>query len=127
MADREELWAVAAVTPDDAMRIGLRDSDYARTGLFDGVPVAMGGINRGIAWLVTTDLIENNVRLFLRESRREIEQAMTGYERLSNYVDARNRKAIRWLRWLGFTIDDPAPYGVFGLLFHYFWRQGASQ
>jgi len=43
---------------------------------------------------------------------------------LYNYVDARNVKSIKWLRWLGFQLDEPAPYGVRGLPFHRFELRG---
>ena len=37
-----------------------------------------------------------------------------------NYVDVRHKEAIRWLKWLGFTLNEPTPYGPFGLPFHKF-------
>jgi hypothetical protein len=43
------------------------------------------------------------------------------YPQLENHVDARNRRALRWLGWLGFTIEAPAPWGVEGRPFHRFW------
>jgi len=45
---------------------------------------------------------------------------LAGYSHLENWVDARNTKAINWLRWLGFTVHDPVPFGVAGLPFHRF-------
>ena len=37
-----------------------------------------------------------------------------------NYVDARHTDAIRWLKWLGFTLHPATPYGPFDLPFHKF-------
>ncbi|MNC81827.1 hypothetical protein D3C75_1350850 [compost metagenome] len=39
---------------------------------------------------------------------------------LTNYVDARNLAAIRWLQWLGFRMDSPVPYGPHRLTFRQF-------
>ena len=42
------------------------------------------------------------------------------YRVLTNYADARNTTAIRWLRWLGFNILPAIPFGLDGLPFHPF-------
>jgi hypothetical protein len=36
---------------------------------------------------------------------------------MENWVDARNLDAIQWLRWCGFQIEAPRPYGKHGLDF----------
>jgi len=41
---------------------------------------------------------------------------------IGNHVYSRNRSAVRWLKHLGFVIEDAAPYGVRGAPFHKFWR-----
>ena len=43
-----------------------------------------------------------------------------GYTWLVNWVDDRNTCAIRWLKWMGFTIHEPEPYGVANLPFRRF-------
>ena len=42
------------------------------------------------------------------------------YDRLENRVDARNVPAIRYLRWLGFTLWPVMPWGHAGLPFYPF-------
>lgn len=37
-----------------------------------------------------------------------------------NYVDERNHVAKAWLHWLGFRLEEAAPYGALGLNFHRF-------
>lgn len=39
---------------------------------------------------------------------------------LENHVDARNIKAIVWLRWLGFDIMSTELHGPFGAKFYFF-------
>ena len=124
-ADIDELWATAAVLPAQAIEMGLRDSVYSRTWLIDGEPAVIGGIREvaqgGILWLVTTDLMERHQRAFLIESRKEIEWAKANYNMLWNYIDARNLKAVRWLKWTGFEIGEAVSYGIFKKPFYPFW------
>ena len=46
---------------------------------------------------------------------------------LLNFVDNRNIKAQNWLRWLGFTLEEPEPHGVAGLPFRRFWMRKAER
>lgn len=126
-ADVDELFAATGITPELAMWKGLACSTHAWTGFFDDRPVCMFGVaprsvlsGRGYPWLIGTNLMERHALVFLRECRPNLEQMKSAYNLLENYVDARNVKAVRWLRWLGFDISPAAPYGDLGLPFHYF-------
>lgn len=128
-ADRDEIWASHMMTPLQAMEYGLRHSSLARTGFADGVPVCMWGVvdeslilSVGIPWMITAaPLDQNHVAMaFLRRCRGAMREFWDGFETLINYVDARNARAIRWLRFMGFALQDPTPYGAFRLPFHRF-------
>jgi hypothetical protein len=75
----------------------------------------------GVPWLVGTTLMEQNEFVFIRENRRQFRQFMDLYRLLVNYVDDRHDAAKRWLRWLGFTLEPPEPYGHAGLPFRRFY------
>lgn len=126
-ADFAELLAAGGVSPSEAMLMGLSTSTAARTGLIDGEPVCMFGISPaslltgvGVPWMIGTDRLERYQFAFLRRCRGELMDMGQGYTWLVNWVDDRNTCAIRWLRWLGFTIHDPEPYGVALLPFRRF-------
>lgn len=121
-ADIDEL-AALGVTPERCMRDGIAYSQQAWTCFIHGEPACVYGMadhgDFGVPWAVVSTTAERYPLPFLRESRRFIDSLTM---RLENYVDTRNTQAIAWLRWLGFTIDDPRPVGVNGELFHRFWR-----
>lgn len=126
-ADREELRASSGQIPLLAMRSAIRYSDVAMTGFADGVPVCMWGVTResligniGVPWMIATERLEKHARLFIRKCRKPLMEMRKEYDILTNYVDARNTRAIRWLEWMGFKIHDPKPYGVLNLPFHKF-------
>lgn len=128
--DRDELMAAFGQIPDEAMADGLRYSD-ALTGYIDDQPVCMWGVapvclltGLGAPWMVGTSLLDRFALPFMRECRPQVLELFSNYARLENYVDVRNVRAIRWLKALGFTVDDEAqPYGIYRLPFRRFWRE----
>lgn len=74
----------------------------------------------GIPWMIGTALLDRHARTLMIRSRRHLGTMMKGFDRLENYVDSRNRKAVRWLAWLGFTMLPAVPMGPFGVPFHRF-------
>jgi hypothetical protein len=121
-ADRDEAWAAARLTPEAALLLSLSVSPLAWTGRVDGRPECMFGAgNGGVPWLLGTDAVERHALAFLRSNPAYVARMQARFGRLSNWVDARNATSIRWLRWLGFTIGEPRPYGPLGLPFHPFW------
>lgn len=119
-ADVRELWSFACVTPAQAMYYGLNQARFARTGFIDGAAVAMFGCNTvsavsgiGKPWMVGTTLLDKYSGAFLRRCRPVVDEMISGYRRLENYIDPRNVKAIAWLVWLGFEMGEPEPMGIY--------------
>lgn len=130
-ADLQEHRAASGRHPYFAMQRGLEEGSVAMTGTIDGTPVCMWGVRResllnniGIPWMVGTVALDSNAMLFLRRCRKPVLELLGGYDMLVNYVDERNTRAIEWLRFCGFEIGEPEPYGVAGLPFHKFWMKG---
>lgn len=132
-ADIEELRAAGGNTPGEAMREGLRMSMEAWIGLVDGEPICCFGVNAvsllgrsGVPWMIGTDRIDRHAAGFLRRCRPVVQGWSESFDLLWNYVDARNTRAIRWLRWLGFEILPAQAYGLLGLPFHRFEMRSAD-
>lgn len=124
-ADVDEMLACAGATIEQALQLGLEHSLRAWVIEHDGLPLAaagdtMAGIGVGVPWMVTTDYVETHARGFLRASKALLQEMLQRHHMLVNYVDARNTAAIRWLLWLGVSMDEAAPYGVAGLPFRKF-------
>jgi hypothetical protein len=126
-ADVAEVHAASGRTPFDALRVSLRCSTQAWTGLVDGTPACIWGVGPwslagglGCPWLLGTAQVERHARAFLRRSRHCLGQMLETYDALENFVDARNATSLRWLAWLGFTIAPATPHGFLGLPFHRF-------
>lgn len=133
-ADREELWAASLSTPENVMKRGLEYSDKAYTGMIGGEPVCMWGVapvdllfGLGAPWMVGTSDLDEHATKFLRRCRKHLLELFEGYDKLENYVDARNVKAIRWLKFMGFAVDDKTqPYGALKMPFHRFWKEAIA-
>lgn len=125
--DAAEVWASHRHTPLEAMTSGFELSDLSVVVEVDGAPIAMTGLvkgslltGHGVPWLLSSREALAHRREFLLQSPPIIEQMLSVCPRLSNYVHAENRLSIRWLKWLGFTVDAPLPAGLNKELFHRF-------
>ncbi|MCX7366708.1 MAG: hypothetical protein NTV97_33515 [Alphaproteobacteria bacterium] len=124
--DAMEVAALGA-TKDEAFRTSLARSLWAETYLVDGVPAAMVGLGlsafvggHGVPWLLTSPLCERHKKRFLVESRRQVARMLAEVSPLMNVVHADYGRAVRWLAWLGFTLDAPieingAPFRRFSM------------
>ncbi len=112
------------------VRTGLRKTFRAalvRNSVFvDGELAAMWGMGGdalsdiGAPWLLTTPAIERVPVSFVRVGRENVAAMLRIKPILVNYVDARYRRACRFVEALGFVLDPPEPYGSKGALFRKF-------
>lgn len=126
-ADRVEAWAAGMMTSREALLSSLDISPDPQAILGDGRVLTIFGIGtwtvlalRGIPWLLTAEEMPRHARRLIPLSRAYIDDARRRYKSMGNYVDARNTKAIRWVRWLGFTVDPAKPFGPQKVPFNYF-------
>jgi hypothetical protein len=131
-ADTAEVWAANHLTPIDALRLSVLQSREMITGIADGRVVLMAGVatrsflgdqTRGVTWMLGAEELPQHSKHFLRGSRRFIEIVRPRYSILENWVDKRHHRAIKWLRWLGFEIEEAVPFGIDRMPFHYFSMQ----
>lgn len=125
--DRQEIWAAAHITPEDSIRAGLTDEAWAcyfdneLACIFGCKPVTILS-DEACPWMIASDLIERKQKAFLRRCRPVVEMWQERHSKLVNYCDDRNIVVKNWLKWLGFTIHEPAPYGYDGAMFCKFER-----
>lgn len=129
--DFNEVFASTGRSPHYAVRSGW-DMSSRRWMVFDGNanPVAVLGVRPaemyspiGIPWLLGTEGLDKMKRFFLKMSKPIIEEMKIGFEILINFVDARYTKAVRWLRWCGFIVDEPVLFGALNLPYHRFYME----
>ena len=132
-ADIDEIWASSLQTPKEALQLAFDDNTYMQTGIVKGEPVCIWGVSMGSLigpvghpWMLGTEALEGPAGIaFLRRCRKPLKTMRHGYGTLLNYVDARNIKAIKWLRFMGFTVSkETEEYGALKLPFHRFEMEG---
>jgi len=130
VADIAELKAGGS-DPLSALQLGLDSSDVCVTvTTLDGEPFAMYGVAPGCVltgmgrpWLLGTDTSLKYKREFLTATYSVINSMLSMYPRLENYVHVDNRISVRWLKWMGFNMDDPFVSPVSGEKFMRFWMR----
>lgn len=118
-SDREEL-ALVGLDPALSVPAGWNASVYRRivrccdepVAVFGVAPSPLGG-GAGAPWMVATPRISEVSREFLIASVSEVETMRHGWTVLKNAVHGGNEVSVRWLRWLGFAIDE-TPVGPAG-------------
>lgn len=130
-SDREELTA-ATGSEDHRFLIeqSIVGSSQAWACMLADRVVGLGGVTPvghmayvGSPWFVAADEISRHATTFLRHSRKKTQAMLREYDLLTNWVDARNTASIRWLKWLGYIVEAPAPFGAWQLPFCRFWRR----
>lgn len=106
-ADRQEVLALG-VEPQEALQLSFQNSTMAFTMFNNGNPLAMFGVapvtilgDRAIVWLLTTNEVNKCKKTFANYSRLFIDYFLQHYPTLENYVDARYKTSINWLKWCG--------------------------
>lgn len=125
--DIQEVNAATHMGIRNAVKTSVDLSSYSKTGLVNDELVCMWGVcpisllsGSGSPWMLGTDLIKKKQRIFLRRSKPWLDDIRKDYRYLENFVDARNTLSIKWLKWLGFEMDEAEPYGIHGEPFHKF-------
>ena len=109
-ADRQEVLAAVGVDPRlvfpaqyaegrEILAAGLQENDRAE--IIFGCDPMTGDASVGIIWMVSTEVMYDHPVEFVTTSRRIFQDYQSRYRVLTNFVDARNERHIKWLRWLG--------------------------
>ena len=126
--DRQELAASSGDNALSTIRHSVRDSTLCWSVEIDEQLVCIFGcaaigsmMSRvGSPWLLGTNQLDRHPTILMKSCRPYIVLMQQMFPHLRNYVDARNKKSVRWLRRLGFTIHPEEPYGHLGFPFHPF-------
>ena len=126
-ADADEVWVSSHQTPIEALLEGWKASDFAVIVTVDGEPCVMMGLvirdiltGAGVPWLLGTENALKYKRHFITQVPPVIDEMSSICPRLFNYVHTENKVSMQWLKRIGFTIDDPIPFGLDKELFHRF-------
>lgn len=133
-ADRDELAAAHGMDLSDmetrrALLCAAAAAGPCLAAVDAGVPLAVLGcapvsLVGGVAapWLLATPGADRYGRDLLVAGRALVEQWGRDWVRLENRADARNTRTLRWLQRIGFTLEDPQPWGALGMPFVRFHR-----
>ena len=126
-ADVDEIKAASNATPIDAITMGVNVSEFVAVAVINGDIVAIMGVvknstltDNGVPWLLGTNNIKKHYREFLGTSHEVLNAMLNVCPNLVNHVHADNKVSVRWLKWLGFKLEQAAPFGMNDELFHKF-------
>jgi hypothetical protein len=101
----------------DYLIASFHKSSHAWVATADGVPILAFGVFQrswhdpvAFPWFYGTTHLRKHRAAFLRGCKPYLDGLRSTYPNLRNAVDAGNAKAIQWLEWLGFTVDEDIVY-----------------
>ena len=116
--------AALGLTMEEAMRTSLAGALWAEAYLVDEEVAAIVGLSVGsllggvgVPWLLTGVPVDRHHKDFLRLTRAGVARMRREFAVLTNIVHAEYVEAIRWLRWLGFSVVAPVPVPPHGAPF----------
>jgi hypothetical protein len=100
-------------------------SSEAWTALYNGEVICIFGIRcksllsrTAYPWLLTTNLVKDHKRNFLKGAKISINKWLESYDVLENYIPAGLDKLVRWVEWAGFVVEPSKPVGQKGRFLH---------
>lgn len=127
-ADIIEVRRSHGLGPLEALEYSVQHSDECYSMFLpDGTIIGMygcGGVDiLGVPWMLGTDHLLKVAKPFLLRCHQFVDRWNERYPILFNYVDAENKTAQRWLRFLGFTFIRLVPdHGIEKTPFYEFVR-----
>ena len=111
----------------DAVTPSWASSDIVRGMVTDDdVPCGLCGVVGKRIWMLGTDRLTENRRARWQlcvEGRQWVDTCLEELGGpLFNQVYSKNTESIKWLQYLGFTVERPRPFGPSAALFCDFWR-----
>ncbi len=120
-ADRDEIKASDNVAPSEALLAPFHykeaitfsvigtDEEHV-IAMFGSVPSPEKGY--GVAWLLSSEELFNYKKEFIKQCPKWIKELGEPYTYIYNFVDVRNTKTLKWLKYLGFEqIETVNNYG----------------
>ena len=113
--------AALGVSPRTAVVESVRSSDYVYTAVSEGRVLMIFGVSDRIfsaspasVWALGTPECSGFKREMLRVGRSFIHGMLRIFPEMENWCDARYSESVRFVRHLGFTVDDPVEWGAHG-------------
>lgn len=126
-ADRDEVKAGSGMEAEDVLILAVAHAKRADAWFRSGDLIAISGISGslidpkvGVVWMLGSGKVDQFPKQLMKGQRQYVRDLLKGHDMLLNFVDNRNIKAQKWLRWLGFHVGEPRPFGAAGLLFRPF-------
>jgi hypothetical protein len=126
-SDLAECQAYGRSDIGEGIRASVRRSLLCWSGFIDGELAAILGVapidmlnGLGSPWMLGTPVLDRHQRVLVRATPEYISRMLKAFPHLVNFVHAKNTTSVRWLRRLGFTLQEAVPFGPLGEPFHPF-------
>jgi hypothetical protein len=97
---------------------GLKLPENRPLGAFGVMPVDGLLGEMGAPWFLSTPELRRYPVMFLKECAESLRKVHDIFPVLVEMVDARHKRGIKWVKWLGFELTGPVKWGPLGMDFY---------
>lgn len=127
-ADRDEIKAFGHDSPLEALTLSVNKTSQCFTLDSQDGPLLICGAcpkflmsDTGLPWLLGSDEALKHRKVFMTDASKLLEIWLEQYKILENYVHVKNHVSVRWLKRIGFKMDEPIRFpntGEYFMRFH---------
>jgi len=71
-----------------------------------GVVSKRNDLRKGSVWMLSSNKLDNYWKYFTKRTKKWTDYFLSDYDYVDNVISIDNKTSIKWLKWLGFTIND---------------------
>lgn len=126
--DALEVAYACGLSPEQGLLLGYHTSSKTWAGLWGDEVVLVGGVGGipgqiGFPWMLASPSLVRIRKSLLSWKEPILESMHSEYPYLENHAWSGNPVHIKWLKWLGFTVEAATPYGISEQPFHRFYKK----
>lgn len=127
-ADQAELDAAGIADTVGMLLQAVPECAWVNEARWDGAPVAIFGVRSvggmGVPWMLTTCHMDGAASSAVAiAARRAVMRMRSDFSKLANLVHRRNKRAIRFVEALGFTVHRDTPRGPNAEFYLFDWER----
>ncbi len=126
--DEKELFYMRGKNAKEELRISVEYSIWTKSVLYNDECIAIFGFakhnandSKGVPWLLASDKLQKLSIRIARLCPFYINKMLEDAQYLENYILSEHTHSIKWLKWLGFSFDEPQEFGIFNKQYRRFY------
>lgn len=124
--EKREVFRMGHPDPHHLLRYSFVISSVCYTWVYNHIPLLVAGIGKysvfddfSTIWLASTPHASNHKTTLIRNSKRMLALLNNDNKILGTHIDGELKSTLKWVKLLGFTVDEGEPISPYNHIFHF--------